>query len=84
MIKVNYRMTRAELGTQLGPNAMQLAHNTAVTVIHQDRPQWTSAMVNSVAWDILQAIDWNNPALMHKDLKWIVKQYLNTLCPKER
>lgn len=77
------RRTRTDLSNTLGPKALQWAHNETVMVIRQERQQWTAAMADSVGWDILKAIDWNNPALMHKDLKWIVKQYLNALCPKE-
>ena len=82
--KAPLRATRVELNNTLGPKALQLAHAEAVMVIRQERAQWTAAMADSVGWDILKAIDWNNPALMHKDLKWIVKQYLNALCPKEK
>lgn len=77
------RRTRTDLSNTLGPKALQLAHNEAVIVIRQERQQWNAAMADSVGWDILKAIDWNNPALMHKDFKWIIKQYLNALCPKE-
>ncbi len=80
----NTRCTRVDLQNALGPKTLQFAHNEAVKVIRQERTQWTAAMAESVGWDILKAIDWNNPALMHKDLKWIIKTYLNALCPKEK
>lgn len=33
--------------------------------------------VDELADEILQAIDWNNSALMHKGFSWIVKHYSN-------
>ncbi len=82
MLYSTIRKSRAELNTKLGPQALQLAHNNAVTVIHRERPNWTSVMVNSIGWEIIRRIDWGNPALMHKDFTWVVKQYLNLLCPQ--
>lgn len=32
--------------------------------------------VNQISSDIVNVIDWNNSALMHKGLSWIAKNYL--------
>ena len=32
---------------------------------------------NGIAEEILQVVDWNSSALMHKGFSWIVKNYLN-------
>ena len=32
---------------------------------------------NGIAEEILQVIDWNSSALMHKSFSWIAKNYLN-------
>lgn len=33
----------------------------------------------AMAKEVVQMIDWNNPALMHKGISWIAKNYINQL-----
>lgn len=73
--------SRAELNDKFGAQVLQHTHNSAVEVIRQERPTWTSDMVREVGWDIMQRIDWDNAELMHKGFACIVRQYLNALCP---
>lgn len=68
---------------QMSPEFTALAHQRVMSRVKQQRPSWTTEMCDSVAWDIVRRIDWNNEALMHKSLEWMTDTSLNSMCPKE-
>ena len=40
-------------------------------------PQLSDAQAECMAKDAVASIDWDNPALMHKDLTWIANDIYN-------
>jgi hypothetical protein len=51
---------------------------TKIAIIIQEETQYTAEQSAKIACNICNAIDWNNSALMHKDLRWITKRFLRT------
>ena len=48
-------------------------------VIQANQPQQSYETVSQIADQLLEAIEWDNPALMHKSIEWITMLYLNQL-----
>jgi hypothetical protein len=40
----------------------------------------SESKINEIAKDIVELIDWNNSALLHKGLSWIAQNYLKLNC----
>lgn len=60
----------------MSEKALQLALETIKDVYRFDFPEFSEEQINTLAQEALAAIDWNDPALMHKDLKWIARRFL--------
>lgn len=61
------------------PETLQLCYKEICGYLTRLRPEWSAEQNRSLAQTILDMIDWSNEALMHKDLAWITKFYLNEL-----
>ena len=49
-----------------------------MTAIIQEETLVSQTQAQKMAKKICDAVDWNNSALMHKDLRWITKRFLRT------
>lgn len=59
----------------MSERVLLLAQQDIISVIQQ-KMRATYDEARAIADNILKTIDWNNPALMHKGIRWIALQYL--------
>lgn len=59
----------------MSEKALALAFEQIKAVYTNDFPYYSDAKVSNMAENAIKIIDWNNSALMHKDLKWIARFY---------
>lgn len=62
----------------MNEQALAFALEVIKDVYRTDFPDYTPEQIDNLAQDALNAIDWTNSALMHKDLKWIARRYLKS------
>ena len=60
----------------MSEQALQLALETIKDIYRFDIPEFNEEQIDALAKETMVAIDWNDSALMHKDLKWIARRYL--------
>lgn len=60
----------------MGEKALKLAKEDILKTIQNIRPEISTEEMESLSEEILKEIDWDNPALMHKGIAWIVDFYL--------
>lgn len=53
-----------------------LAKKELVTYVMRFSKNLEEKRANGIAEEILQTVDWNNSALMHKGFSWMAKNYL--------
>ena len=63
----------------MSEKALLIAKEEMLRVIQTQRPQLSYDEANDIAEKLLDVIDWDNPALMHKGIEWITSFYLNQL-----
>lgn len=63
----------------MSDRVLLLAQQDIIRVIQQ-KMRATYDEARAIADNILATIDWNNPALMHKGVRWITLQYLKKNC----
>ena len=63
----------------MSEKALLIAREEILRVIQTNQPQWSYETASQIADQLLEAIEWDNPALMHKSIEWITMLYLNQL-----
>lgn len=63
----------------MSEKALLIAREEILRLIQTNQPQWSYESVSQIADQLLEAIEWDNPALMHKSIEWITMLYLNQL-----
>lgn len=61
----------------MSEKALLIAKEEILRVIQANRPKLSYEEAVELAEQLLEAIDWDNPALMHKGIEWITLFYLN-------
>lgn len=56
---------------------LEFAKKELVTCIMRFSKNIKENKANGIAEEILQVVDWNSSALMHKGFSWMAKNYLN-------
>lgn len=63
----------------MSEKALLIAKEEILRVIQANRPKLSYEEAVELAEQLLETIDWDNPALMHKGIEWITLFYLNQL-----
>ena len=63
----------------MSEKALQIAKEEIARVIRNNNQCLTDVEISELAGQVLQMIDWNSPALMHKGIAWIADFYMNRL-----
>ena len=61
----------------MSEKALLIAKEEILRVIQANRHKLSYEEAVELAEQLLVAIDWDNPALMHKGIEWITLFYLN-------
>lgn len=61
----------------MSDKALLIAKEEIISTIQYNKPDLSYFEVEEIAKHLLDAIDWDNSALMHKGLEWITLTYLN-------
>lgn len=75
--KTRYKKERSWIF--VGEKALLIAKEEIMRVVQEKRPSKSYEEALETTEQILSSIDWENPALMHKDIEWIALFYLNRL-----
>lgn len=59
----------------MSDKALALAFEQIKAVYERDFPEYSDETITDMAESVIKIIDWNNSALMHKDLTWIARFY---------
>ena len=60
----------------MSEKALLIAKEKIIGVVLKNMPQLSYDEASALSDQILSEIDWNDPALMHKDLEWIATFFL--------
>ena len=60
----------------MGEKALKIANDEILKTIVVNYPGITNEEATRLSEEVLEAIDWNNTALMHKGIAWITKAYI--------
>ena len=63
----------------MSEKALLIAKEEIMRVIQANRPRLSYDEASDLADQLLETIEWDNPALMHKGIEWITVFYLNQL-----
>ncbi len=63
----------------MSEKALLIAREEIMRVIQENRASLSYDEASAIADELLQIIDWESPALMHKDMEWITLFYLDKL-----
>ena len=61
----------------MNQKSLLIAKEEILRVIQTNRPKLSYEEAVELAEQLLETIDWDNPALMHKGIEWITLFYLN-------
>lgn len=61
----------------MSEKALQIAKEQIVRTIKMYNSDISSEEALRLSEELLNVIDWNNPALMHKSISWITRFYLH-------
>ena len=59
--------------------ALLLAKKEIIRTIQDNYSKVSYDEASKIAEDLIEKIDWDDSALMHKGISWITKSYLNSL-----
>lgn len=59
----------------MNEKSLRIARNSILLEVQMNYPNFQRERVDRIADQVLNAIDWDNPALMHKGIAWIVNNY---------
>ncbi len=65
----------------MSEKSLQLARDRVAKIILFELPETSEQKAENMAKQIVAEIDWNNEALMHKDLTWITEHWLKYMVP---
>lgn len=60
----------------MSDKALQVAKNEILRAIKTHCAEISDQDALRISEELLEVIDWNNPALMHKSISWITRCYL--------
>ena len=60
----------------MSEKALLIAREEILNTIQKNYPDTSYAEASKLATNLLNIIDWDNPALMHKDMEWITMFYM--------
>lgn len=63
----------------MSEKALLIAKEEIMRVIQTNRPRLSYDEASDLADQLLESIEWDNPALMHKGIEWITMFYLSQL-----
>lgn len=65
----------------MSEKAMQIAQLEIINTIRSLYPDLAESEAMQLSLEVLETIDWKNPALMHKGISWITRFFLqNRVC----
>jgi hypothetical protein len=65
----------------MSEKAMQIAQLEIINTIRSLYPDLAESEAMQLSLEVLETIDWKNPALMHKGISWITRFFLqNRMC----
>lgn len=62
----------------MSEKALKIAKQRIRQIFIRCKPELSPSQLDSLTDSIIVKIDWDNPALMHKGLKWIAQDFLNS------
>lgn len=60
----------------MSEKALLIAREKIIFAIQKNYPDTFYSEASDLATNLLDIIDWDNPALMHKDMEWITMFYM--------
>ena len=67
--------------TQISEKCLQSFCDKITKIILFELPETSMQKAENMAKQIVAEVDWNNSALMHKDLNWITERWLKYMVP---
>ena len=65
----------------MSEKALQIAQVEILKTIKSLYPNFSDDEAMQLSFELLETIDWKNPALMHKGISWITRFFLqNRVC----
>lgn len=58
--------------------ALLLVKEEIIRTVQENYSEVSYDEASKIAEDLIKKIDWDDSALMHKDIAWITKSYLNS------